>query len=277
MAMPTVTMRDLLEAGVHFGHQTYRWNPKMRGYIYGVRGGMHILDLTKTLPLLHRALGEIRDVVASNGRVLFVGTKRKASEPIAEAARACSQYCVSHRWMGGMLTNWNTIAESIRRLESLEAELADEESGLTKKERLNRTRSLTKLDRAIGGVRAMDGLPDLLFVLDTNKEQIAVEEAWRLGIPIAAILDSDSDPDKIAYPVPGNDDSARAVRLYCSLVKDAVLEGLNMSKALGDQPFEDQPDGDQSDEDQPDIAPAPAAPAAPAASDDKEVAESSDA
>ena len=236
MALPKVTIKQLLESGVHFGHQTYRWNPGMRPYIYTERGGMHILDLSKTLPLLNAALEKVRDVVAGNGRVLFVGTKRKASKSIADAAQECSQYCVNHRWLGGMLTNWKTIVNSINRLEDLEKELAEEDSGLTKKERLNRMRDFSKLERAIGGVRYMEGLPDLLFVLDTNKEMLAVEEAWRLGIPVVAILDSDSDPSKIAYPIPGNDDSARAVHFYCDLMKEAVLEGLlhaqKMEKSL---------------------------------------------
>lgn len=228
MAMPIVTVRQLFEAGVHFGHHTRRRNPKMEPYIYGVRNNINIMDLEQTVPLFQRALQAVRDVAASGGRVLFVGTKRQASDRIAEAARKCGQYYVNHRWLGGMMTNWKTVSNSIRTLKDLEAQLADHETlkGLTKKELLSLTRLKGKLDRALGGIKEMGGLPDLLFVIDTNKENIAILEANKLGIPVAAIVDSNSNPDGVSFPVPGNDDAMRAVELYCQMAMGAVLDGL---------------------------------------------------
>ena len=233
MAMPEVSLRELLEAGAHFGHRKERWNPKMAPYIYGVRNGIHIIDLSQTVPLFAHALEKVRDVVAGGGRVLFVGTKRQASRPVAEAAQACAQYYINERWLGGTLTNWRTISRSIRKLRELEELLSDAElsEGYTKKELLQLQRQRDKLDRALGGIKNMGGLPDLLFVIDTNKEQIAVKEANKLGIPVIAILDSNSDPDGIDYPVPGNDDAARAIELYCRYVRDAAVEGLAQSAA----------------------------------------------
>jgi small subunit ribosomal protein S2 len=231
MAMPTFTMRDLLEAGVHFGHHTRRWNPKMEPYIFGTRNSVHILDLRQTVPMLQRGLEAVRDVVANGGRVLFVGTKRQASERMAEAADRCGQYYVNHRWLGGMLTNWKTISNSIRRLREVEVELTEEDSGRTKKELLRLTREGDKLQRALGGIKDMGGLPDILFIIDTNKEDIAVAEARKLRIPVVAVVDSNSDPDGIEYPIPGNDDSLRAINLYCDLVSAAVLDGLQEEAA----------------------------------------------
>ena len=226
MAMPEFSMRQLLEAGVHFGHQTRRWNPKMQSYIFGVRNNVHIIDLQQTVPLLAQALQAIREVTSQGGRVLFVGTKRQAQEPIAAAAQRCGQYFVNHRWLGGMLTNWKTISNSIRRLRELDEQLGGETKGLTKKETLNLTRERDKLERALGGIKEMGGLPDMLFIIDTNKEAIAVEEARRLNVPVVAILDSNSSPDGISFPIPGNDDSLRAIQLYCDLVAGSVLDGL---------------------------------------------------
>ncbi len=226
MAMPIFTMRRLLEAGVHFGHHTRRWNPKMQWYIYGVRNGVHIMDLEQTVPMLHRAMTAIRDVVAGGGRVLFVGTKRQAQERIAEAASKCGQYFVNHRWLGGMLTNWKTISQSIRRLREMEDRLAEQNVGLTKKELLQLTRERDKLERALGGIKEMGGLPDILFIIDTNKESIAVKEANKLGIPVVAVVDSNSDPDGVTFAIPGNDDALRAIDLYCELISGAVLDGL---------------------------------------------------
>ncbi len=231
MAMPTFTMRQLLEAGVHFGHHTRRWNPKMSSYIFGARNGIHIVDLEQTVPNLHRALQAVRDVAASGGRVLFVGTKRQSQEPIAEAARRCGQYFVNHRWLGGMLTNFKTISQSIKRLKELDEQIANPTAGLTKRELLELTRDRDKLERALGGIKEMGGLPDILFVIDTNKEAIAVKEANTLKLPVVAILDSNSSPDGIAYPVPGNDDAMRAINLYCDLMAQAVLDGLQAELA----------------------------------------------
>jgi small subunit ribosomal protein S2 len=228
MAFPTYTMRQLLEAGVHFGHQTRRWKPVMAPYIFGVRNGVHILDLTQSVPMLDRALHALRDVAASGGRVLFVGTKRQAQEPIAAAARRCGQYYVNHRWLGGMLTNWKTMSQSIRRLRELEQQLGDPavRHGLTKKELLQLSRERDKLERALGGIKDMGGLPDILFVIDTNKEEIAVQEANKLGIPVAAVVDSNCDPRLIRFPFPGNDDASRAINLYCDVAVGAVLDGI---------------------------------------------------
>ena len=230
MALPEFSMRQLLEAGVHFGHQTHRWNPKMAPFLFGDRNNIHIIDLAQTVPLLHQALVAVRDAVASGGRVLFVGTKRQASDPVAVAARQCAQYYINHRWLGGTLTNWKTISNSIRRLRQLDEMLSGEARGLTKKEVLNLTRERDKLERAIGGIKDMGGIPDIMVVIDTNKETIAIEEARKLGIPVVAILDSNSNPDGIAYPVPGNDDAARAIVLYCDLVSRAVIDGISQSQ-----------------------------------------------
>ena len=230
MALPNVTMRQLLEAGVHFGHQTHRWNPKMAPYIYGSRNNIHIIDLTQTVPLLHQALLAVADTVAKGGRVLFVGTKRQASEAVAEAAKSCAQYYVNHRWLGGTLTNWRTISNSIRRLKSLEELLAGETQGLTKKELLQLTREKEKLERSLGGIKDMGALPDLLFVIDTNKEAIAIAEARKLNMPVVAIVDSNCDPEGISYPIPGNDDAGRAITLYCDLIARAALDGIERAQ-----------------------------------------------
>lgn len=232
MALPDFTMRELLEAGVHFGHQTHRWNPKMKQFIYGARSGIHIMDLSKSVPLLHQALVKVRDTVAKGGRVLFVGTKRQAAQPVAEAAQRCAQYYMNHRWLGGTLTNWSTVSNSIKRLRELEETLGDkEQSGFTKKELLNRERDRIKLDQALGGIANMGGLPDLIFVIDTNKEAIAIKEARKLGIPVVAVIDTNCDPDDADFAFPGNDDAARAISLYCNLIADAVLDGLAESSA----------------------------------------------
>jgi small subunit ribosomal protein S2 len=234
MALPAYTMRQLLEAGIHFGHHTRRWNPKMAPFIFGVRNNVHIIDLQQTVPMLQKALEAVRDVAANGGRVLFVGTKRQAAESVAESAKRCGQYYVNHRWLGGMLTNWKTISNSIRRLRDLDEQIKQETSGLTKKELLNLTRERDKLERALGGIKEMGGLPDALFVIDTNKEAIAVDEARRLNIPVIAIVDSNSDPDGIKFPVPGNDDALRAIQLYGELFSGAVLDGLQAEmKASG--------------------------------------------
>ncbi|MDQ0327317.1 small subunit ribosomal protein S2 [Rhodopseudomonas julia] len=232
MALPDISMRQLLEAGVHFGHQSHRWNPKMAPYIFGERNNIHIIDLAQTVPMFYRALQAVSDVVAQGGRVLFVGTKRQASEVVADSARRCAQYYVNSRWLGGMLTNWKTISNSIQRLKTLESMLEEGVQGLTKKERLSLTRERDKLERALGGIKDMGGIPDLLFVIDTNKESIAVAEARRLNIPVAAVVDSNSDPQGISYPIPGNDDAGRALALYCDLVTRAVLDGI--SRGQGD-------------------------------------------
>ncbi|MFZ1682427.1 MAG: 30S ribosomal protein S2 [Rhizobiaceae bacterium] len=226
MALPDFSMRQLLEAGVHFGHQTHRWNPKMAPFIFGARNGIHVIDLSQTVPMLHQALKAISDVVAGGGRVLFVGTKRQASEIVAEAAKASAQYYVNARWLGGMLTNWKTISNSIQRLRKLEEMIGGEAQGLTKKERLVLEREREKLDRALGGIKDMGSPPDLMFVIDTNKEDIAIEEAKRLGIPVVAIIDSNCDPDRITYPIPGNDDAGRALQLYCDLIAKACIDGI---------------------------------------------------
>ncbi|MEM8539856.1 MAG: 30S ribosomal protein S2 [Pseudomonadota bacterium] len=226
MALPEFSMRQLLEAGVHFGHQTHRWNPKMAKYIFGDRNNVHILDLSQTVPLLSTALKMVSDTVANGGRVLFVGTKRQASEIVADAAQRSAQYYVNARWLGGMLTNWKTISNSIKRLRKLDELLAGEGQGFTKKELLNLTREREKLDRALGGIRDMGGVPDLMFVVDTNKEAIAIQEAHRLNIPVIAIVDSNCNPDVVDHPIPGNDDAARAISLYCDLIAKAALDGI---------------------------------------------------
>src|SRR5882762_6329815 len=250
MALPEFSMRQLLESGAHFGHRQQRWNPKMAPFIYGQRNDIHILDLTQSVPLLHRALVTLREIAASGGRILFVGTKRQASEPIAAAAKRCAQYYVNHRWLGGTLTNWQTISHSIRRLRTIEETLTSAgESGLTKKELLGLLREQDKLERSLGGIKEMGGVPDLLFVIDTNKEAIAIQEANKLGIPVVAVVDSNSNPEGIAFPIPGNDDAARALTLYCDLVARAVIDGLSEAQgtsgvdigALAEVPLQELP------------------------------------
>jgi len=231
MALPEYSMNDLLESGAHFGHQKHRWNPKMEPYIFGVRNNIHILDLSQTIPMLYQALTAVRDVTKSGGRILFVGTKRQGQEIIANAANDCAQYYMNHRWYGGTLTNWKTISKTIARLRTIEDSLDSEESsGLTKKELLKLNREKEKLDTSIGGIKDMGGLPDLIFVIDTVKEQIAIQEATKLNIPIAAVIDSNSNPEGITYPIPGNDDSTKAIALYCDLISKAALDGIAQSQ-----------------------------------------------
>ncbi|MET4800594.1 30S ribosomal protein S2 [Bradyrhizobium sp. LB11.1] len=233
MAVPDFTMRQLLEAGVHFGHQSHRWNPKMAPFIFGARNNIHIVDLAQTVPLLHTALQAVSDTVAKGGRILFVGTKRQAQDGVADAAKRCAQYFVNSRWLGGTLTNWKTISGSIKRLRHLDDVLSGgDASSYTKKERLTLQRERDKLDRSLGGIKDMGGLPDLIFVIDTNKEDIAIQEAQRLNIPVAAIVDTNSDPKGITYVVPGNDDAGRAIALYCDLIARAAIDGI--SRAQGD-------------------------------------------
>jgi len=233
MSLPDYSMRQLLEAGVHFGHQAHRWNPKMGDYIFGTRNNIHIIDLAQTVPMLHQALQAVSDTVAKGGRILFVGTKRQAQDAIADAAKRCAQYYVNSRWLGGTLTNWKTISGSISRLRKLEEMLASNEAGgYTKKERLTMQRERDKLDRSLGGIKDMGGIPDLMFVIDTNKEDIAIQEARRLNIPVAAVVDTNCDPAGITYVVPGNDDASRAVSLYCDLIAKAAIDGI--SRAQGD-------------------------------------------
>lgn len=224
--LPAFTMRQLLEAGVHFGHQSHRWNPKMSSYIFGTRNNIHIVDLTQTTPLLHQALVKVSDTVAKGGRVLFVGTKRQAADSIADAATRSAQYFMNHRWLGGTLTNWKTISLSIRRLRQLDEILSGDGTGRTKKELLNLTREREKLNQSLGGIKDMGGTPDLLFVIDTNKESIAIAEARKLNIPIVAVIDTNCDPDGIDFPIPGNDDAGRAITLYCDLIARAALDGI---------------------------------------------------
>lgn len=226
MALPEFSMRSLLEAGAHFGHQTHRWNPKMERYIFGSRSNIHIIDLSQSIPLLHQALVAVRDVAAKGGRVLFVGTKRQASEPIAAAAKRSAQYYMNNRWLGGTLTNWRTVSGSIARLRELEGLLETGGEGRVKKELLNLQREKEKLELSLGGIKDMGGIPDIMFVIDTNKEAIAIQEARKLNIPVIAILDTNCDPDGITYPIPGNDDAARAIQTYCDLIADAILDGL---------------------------------------------------
>ena len=227
MALPDFSMRQLLEAGAHFGHQTHRWNPKMDKFIFGSRSNIHIIDLSQSIPLLHQALVKVREVAAGGGRILFVGTKRQASDPIAVAAKRCAQYYVNHRWLGGTLTNWRTVSGSIARLRELESLLeGGDGAGRLKKEVLKLTRERDKLELSLGGIKDMGGIPDLMFVIDTNKEAIAIQEARKLNIPVIAILDTNCNPDGITYPIPGNDDAARAIQLYCDLLADSVLDGL---------------------------------------------------
>ncbi len=221
------TMRQLLEAGIHFGHHTRRWNPKMKPFIFGVRNNVHIIDLQQTVPMLEQALTSLRDIAAKGGRVLFVGTKRQAQDKIKNAAGRCGQYYVNHRWLGGMMTNWQTISQSIKRLKELNELLSREHTGLTKKETLMMTRERDKLELSIGGISEMGGKPDALFIIDVNKEDLAVKEANKLGIPVFAVLDTNSDPDGIDFPIPGNDDAIRAIELYCDLAVAAVLDGMS--------------------------------------------------
>jgi small subunit ribosomal protein S2 len=230
VSLPDFSMRQLLEAGAHFGHQSHRWNPKMAPYIYGARNSIHIIDLAQTVPLLHQALKLVSDSVAKGGRVLFVGTKRQAAEEVAAAAKRCAQYFVNSRWLGGTLTNWKTISASISRLRKLDEQLSEGAKGLTKKERLMLTREREKLEKALGGIKDMGGVPDLVFVIDTNKEALAIKEANRLKIPVIAIIDTNSDPDGVAHPIPGNDDASRAIQLYCDLVSRAAIDGISRSQ-----------------------------------------------
>ena len=231
MSLPDYSMRQLLEAGVHFGHQSHRWNPKMGQYIFGTRNNIHIIDLAQSVPMLHRALTAVSDTVAKGGRILFVGTKRQAQDAVAEAAKRCAQYYVNSRWLGGTLTNWKTISASISRLRKLDEMLTSNEAqGYTKKERLTLTRERDKLERALGGIKEMGGLPDLLFVIDTNKEDIAIKEARRLNLPVAAVVDTNCDPNGITFVVPGNDDASRAITLYCDLIAKAAIDGISRAQ-----------------------------------------------
>ena len=251
MALPEFSMRQLLEAGVHFGHQTHRWNPKMKPYIFGDRNNIHIIDLAQSVTMLSRALEVVSDTVARGGRLLFVGTKRQASELVADSARRSAQYYVNSRWLGGMMTNWKTISNSIARLRKLDEILNSEQSGYSKKERLSLERERERLDKDLGGIRDMGGTPDLMFVIDTNKEKIAIDEAKRLGIPVIAIIDSNSDPDLIDYPIPGNDDASRAIAFYCDLIARAAIDGIarqqgasgrDLSASTESDGVEEQPD-----------------------------------
>ncbi|WP_097031332.1 30S ribosomal protein S2 [Cereibacter ovatus] len=227
MALPEFSMRQLLEAGVHYGHQTARWNPKMAEFIYGDRNGIHIVDLTQTVPMLDQALKVVRDTVAKGGRILFVGTKRQAQKPIADAAEKCAQHYMNHRWLGGTLTNWKTVSQSIQRLKNLDELLAHGAEGLTKKERLNMEREQQKLQASLGGIREMGGTPDLIFIIDVGKEDLAILEAQKLGIPVVAVVDTNCSPKGVDYVIPGNDDAARAIALYCDLVSRAALDGMS--------------------------------------------------
>jgi small subunit ribosomal protein S2 len=226
MALPEFSMRQLLEAGVHYGHQTARWNPKMEEFIYGDRNGIHIIDLTQTVPMLDAALQVVRDTVAKGGRILFVGTKRQAQKPVAEAAEKCAQYYMNHRWLGGTLTNWKTVSQSIQRLKQIDELMEHGAEGLTKKERLNMEREQAKLQASLGGIREMGGVPDLLFVIDVGKEDLAILEAQKLGIPVIGVVDTNNSPKGVNYVIPGNDDAARAIQLYCDLVARAALDGM---------------------------------------------------
>lgn len=269
MALPDFTMRQLLEAGVHFGHKTHRWNPKMGKFIFGARNGVHIIDLAQTVPLLHQALLAVRDTVAGGGRVLMVGTKRQASEPIADAANRSAQYFINARWLGGTLTNWKTISNSIKRLRELEEMFeGDAATGFTKREMLSLTREKNKLDRALGGIKDMGGIPDIMFVIDTNKEANAIREANRLNIPVVAVLDTNCDPDGVDYPIPGNDDAGRAVSLYCDLIARAAIDGISASQSAAgiDIGESEEPIAEIIDEPAPEAeAPQAEAEAAPAA------------
>ncbi|MBT7248844.1 MAG: 30S ribosomal protein S2 [Rhodospirillaceae bacterium] len=266
MALPEFSMRQLLEAGVHYGHSTRRWNPKMEQFIFGIRNGIHIIDLQQTVPMLHRAMQAVRNTVSGGGRVLFVGTKRQAAERVAEAAGRCGQYYVNHRWLGGMMTNWKTISNSIKRLRDLDEQLSGETEGLTKKETLGLTRERDKLERALGGIKEMGGLPDILFVIDTNKESIAIAEAKKLGIPVIGVIDSNSDPKNIDFPIPGNDDAIRAVSLYCDLIVGSVFDGLQaeVTHSGGDVGAAEEVPAEGAEKPADDETAKPAAKAAPA-------------
>ena len=252
MALPEISIRQLLEAGVHYGHQTQRWHPRMAPYIYGDRNGIHIVDLTQTVPMMEQALKVIRDVVARGGRILFVGTKRQASRQVAEAAERCAQYYMNHRWLGGTLTNWKTVSQSIQRLKQIDEQMERGALGLTKKELLTVTREQAKLQASLGGIRELGGLPDLLFVIDVNKEALAIQEARKLGIPVVAVVDTNCAPDGVDYVIPGNDDAARAIALYCDMVSRAALDGMSAQLgaagvdlgALEDAPTEDALDAE---------------------------------
>jgi len=237
MAAPVVSMQQLIETGAHFGHQTHRWNPKMKPYIFGERNGVHIIDLSQTVPLFARALDFVSSSVASGGKVLFVGTKRQAQEPVADAARRAGQHFVNHRWLGGMLTNWKTISNSIKRLKALEEQLSGNTAGLTKKEVLQLTRERDKLEQSLGGIRDMGGIPDVMFVIDANKEELAIKEANTLGIPVVAVLDSNVSPDGIAFPIPANDDASRAIRLYCEAIATAATRGGDQGRRMSGEDF----------------------------------------
>jgi small subunit ribosomal protein S2 len=262
MALPEFSMRTLLEAGAHFGHQTHRWNPKMERYIFGSRSNIHIIDLSQSIPLLHQALVAVREVAAKGGRVLFVGTKRQASDPIAEAAKRCAQYYMNNRWLGGTLTNWRTVSGSIARLRELDSLLESGGEGRVKKELLTLQRERDKLELSLGGIKDMGGLPDIMFVIDTNKEAIAIQEARKLNIPVIAILDTNCDPDGITFPIPGNDDAARAIQTYCDLIADAVLDGLAAGASASGVDL-----GAAVNPDEPMLREAPVAAAAPAEAD----------
>lgn len=249
MSLPSFTMRELLQAGIHYGHHPRRWNPKMGKFIFGVRNGVHIINLEKTVPLLSAALAEVQDVVANGGRVLFVGTKRPAAEILADSAQKCGQYYVNHRWLGGMLTNWKTVSASIIRLRELDEKLSNEGLKFTKKERLSLERQKEKLDKTLGGIKEMGGTPDLLFVIDTMREETAVREARKLGIPVVGIVDTNADPDVVDYPIPGNDDAMRSIELYCRLISGAVLDGLALQmQAVGMDLGEAEEIGENTDE-----------------------------
>ena len=248
MSLPEFSMKELLEAGVHFGHQTHRWNPKMKGFIYGEHNNIHIIDLSQTMGMLKNALGAVREVTQSGGRILFVGTKRQASETISESASQCAQYYVNHRWLGGTLTNWKTISNTIARLKSIQETLDEEESaGLTKKELLKLTRERDKLELSIGGIKNMGSLPDLIFVIDTVREQIAIKEANKLNIPIAAIIDTNCDPEGITYPIPGNDDSTKSIKLYCDLISQAALDGISIQSQKVQEETQDKKEKPQKE------------------------------
>ena len=248
MSLPEFSMKELLEAGVHFGHQTHRWNPKMKDFIYGEHNNIHIIDLSQTMGMLKNALGAVREVTQSGGRILFVGTKRQASETISESASQCAQYYVNHRWLGGTLTNWKTISNTIARLKSIQETLDEEESaGLTKKELLKLTRERDKLELSIGGIKNMGSLPDLIFVIDTVREQIAIKEANKLNIPIAAIIDTNCDPEGITYPIPGNDDSSKSIKLYCDLVSQAALDGISIQSQKVQEETQDKKEKPQKE------------------------------
>ena len=260
MALPEFSLRQLLEAGVHFGHQTQRWNPRMQEFIYGDRNGIHILDLTQTVPMLDAALNVVRETVAKGGRILFVGTKRQAQRPIADAAERCAQYYMNHRWLGGTLTNWKTVSQSINRLKKIDEQMADGADGLTKRERLSIERDRNKLEASLGGIREMGGLPDLIFVIDVNKEDLAIAEANKLGIPVVAVVDSNCSPAGVDYIIPGNDDAARAIGLYCDLVSRAALDGMSAQMSSAGLDMGAMEDGPVEEA----VAEAPAAEEAPA-------------